>query len=307
MRNIVKFPAIVAVSFLGIVSVELLGSEIDWREWFKVRRTAESMRPDIVKPKLGMTLPRGETYPVTVYEYADRDHFIATGRTLTYSFSPAYYYNALLPEPGASALHFLVGFDLETSGPWLKAPLRRPGLDAERRLEASRRKVEAIISPFEHLLPESRHLEAAKARGPVAIADISTISKSCWDDYNWIGRQYCGFEMFEQCTRDNPLARAEQIYPFNSASIFARPDGRGGYDRVIECNHSSELGWCSTDLPHPIAKSFRINFGGANLCRWEQAVFAAERIFADHLTGATGPREGWGKPYGAYGEDQLDD
>jgi len=266
-------------------------------------RIVQFGRPDVIKPKRGLTIPSGDTFPVTVYEYVDKDRHITTGRTITYSFPPSYYFG-LLPRPGESALTFGVHFDLATGKSWKSAPeqLLHPDADQGARAEAARRKVAATISFYGSILAKSEHLNAAKARGVVDVEDISVLSMSCYGEYHWIGSEICGFEMFEHCSRHNPMLRKKQAYPFNVAAIFARPDGMGGYDRIVECNHTDELGWCRTQEPHPVAKGFEVYFGGPNLCQVNEIVAAAKELLDRHVTEETGPREGWGKPYSAYGE-----
>ena len=114
---------------IGIIVIAV-GQAAFQRDWFSPWRTAYLARPDIVEPQVGSVIASGDTYPVTVYEYLDRDNFIVSGRTITYSFSPSYYVDPL-PPPGESVLNFGIAFDADTGGSWADAPkdLREPGAD----------------------------------------------------------------------------------------------------------------------------------------------------------------------------------
>src|SRR5215213_4296446 len=99
---------------MTVITVGLAASQVDpFNRW----RIAYLGRPDVVKPEIGYVVASGETYPVTVYEYVDRDNFIVSGRTITYSFPPSYYVDPL-PRVGASVLTFGIWFDTVTGGSW---------------------------------------------------------------------------------------------------------------------------------------------------------------------------------------------
>ena len=100
--------------------------------------------------------------------------------------------------------------------------------------------------------------------------------------------------MFERCSRGNALARDAQAYPFNTASIFARNGNGGGYTRIIECNQSSALGWCTTKSEHPLNREFVIYFSGQRLCDVEDVVRLASDMFSKHIVAQTPPANGWG-------------
>lgn len=261
-------------------------------------RFPRATRPDIIPPEIGLTIPRGNTFPVTIYEYVDQDHHIVSGRTITYSFPPAYY-SGPLPRRGQSALHFAVAFDLDSGVAWSSRPewLRLPKPGTEASVQAAGRKALITVSVISIGGPKQRDLAAAKSRGAVDIAAIPTVTVVRPREYHWIGAEYCDFEMFERSSRGNPLARQELPYPFNTAMIFAHPDGKGGYDRIIECNPVTPLGWCWTHEPHPIARDTKIYFGGSKLCKWDDVVAKATDLLRRHVTGETAAVEGWGQPY----------
>jgi hypothetical protein len=73
-----------------------------------------------------------------------------------------------------------------------------------------------------------------------------------------------------------------QDYPFGVASVFAKPDGAGGYTHIVECNQVSETGWCWVVQPHPVAGSYRIHFGGPQLCQVEKVIDASDRLLEAH-------------------------
>jgi hypothetical protein len=285
---------------MTVITVGLAASQVDpFNRW----RIAYLGRPDVVKPEIGYVIPSGETYPVTVYEYVDRDNFIVSGRTITYSFPPSYYVDPL-PRVGESVLSFGIWFDTVTGNSWAEAPkdLREPGPDVRKQQEAAERHAEASIYLRAPVPPRSEDLASAKNRGKVDIEDIPATTVSCPGEYRWLGTEYCGFEMFEQCSRGNLQSRNAQAYPFSDASIFAKANSEGGYKRIVKCDQTSALGWCSTKNEHQLGRDFLVYFGGAKLCEVEGVVKAASDIFSQHITAQTPPKDGWGRPHGTYGE-----
>src|SRR5262245_14003119 len=133
-RRQILLVGVVSAGFLGggavASTIASIGSTLAQIEW----RLPRPSRPDVIKPVVGIASPIGKTYPVTLYEYVDREHYIVSGRTITYGF-PSAYYSSPLPRPGRSVLHFSIQFDLATGVPWTKVPKRllQPRLDMETR------------------------------------------------------------------------------------------------------------------------------------------------------------------------------
>jgi hypothetical protein len=243
---------------------------------------AQPDRPDIAKPAIGTQLAENADYPVTMFQYADQEHYITNGRSVSFQFPPRYYEH-LLPRRGEAALHVNIGFDRETGEPW---SFVQAGLPHMSLAEKARRRATASLSVLGTFRPQSKDLAAARAKGVIKPDAIKQGWKSCLDVFHWLGGEYCGYEMFEQCERGTADARAAQDSPFNTASIFARPDGAGGYSRIVVCNQADKHGWCRTDAPHDIVKSVTVYFGGPALCKADDVVAQAGELLRKHTLAA---------------------
>ncbi len=259
-----------------------------------VKRVAfELDRPDFVKPAIGSRSPGVVDYPITMFDYTDRQHYITNGRSVSFQF-PSRYYWTMLPHPDEAALLFSIGFDRQTGEPWSLVP----GASKMSLAERAKREAEVGLSVLRDILrPTSEDLKAARARGVVEPETIEERFKSCIDVFHWIGGEYCGYEMFEQCGRGTAAVRAAQDSPLDKASIFARPDGAGGYDRIVVCNQTDRHGWCRTEAPHDVVKSVKVYFGGPALCEADGVVAQANALLRKHTVKRTAARPGWGVPY----------
>ncbi len=111
--------------------------------------------------------------------------------------------------------------------------------------------------------------------------------------------------MFEVPNIKNRSSRLQQVYPFNTASVFARPDGKGSYDQIVFCNQHSRHGWCWVTEPYEsIEGTLQVWFGGPHLAENVDTIIAtARKMYADRLIAETDRVPGWGiKPRPHYRE-----
>jgi len=291
---------------LSVLALALAGGGMgfDGNDGFNLLRVIKSERPDRIKPYPGFVsdLTPGEDAVVKLYEYTHT--YITTGRSQTFRIEKPYG-PGRGPYDGAPVFRTKMAFDLEDRTPLQRSEgvYRRKGFDriydSVNEFEAHRQVIATLSSSSPHRGFRRRlnGLKAARAEPAVKPGDIKPGPRTTGPPYHWLGRTYCGYKMFEAQDISNRLARAKQIYPFNTASVFARPDGTGGYEQVVTCNHVSRFGWCWIDeLYRPINGTLRVNFGGPQLCeRADEVVAAARQMFADRLIAETEPVPGWGK------------